>query len=41
MIRPLPAVMDTYLPHFAIDSRLAMSALVGCVLDSRREIAAT
>jgi hypothetical protein len=41
MIRPLEAVRDEYVPHFAVDRRFATSAFVGCILDSRREIGAT
>jgi hypothetical protein len=41
MIRPLPAVRDDYVPHFAVDRRFATSAFVGCILDSRGEFAAT
>ena len=32
MIRPLAAVKDAYLPHFAIDRRFVTSAFVGCLL---------
>lgn len=32
MIRPLAAVKDAYVPHFAIDRRFVTSAFVGCLL---------
>ena len=31
MIRPLAAVKDAYVPHFAIDRRFVTSAFVGCL----------
>lgn len=39
MMRPLAAVKDAYVPHFAVDCRFATSAFVGCILDSHREAA--
>jgi hypothetical protein len=41
MIRPLTAVKDTYVPHFAVDRKFVTSAFVGCILDARREAAPT
>ena len=32
MIRPLSAVKDAYVPHFAVDRRFVTSAFVGCLL---------
>jgi hypothetical protein len=32
MIRPLSAVKDAYLPHFAVDRRFVTTAFVGCLL---------
>jgi predicted transglutaminase-like cysteine proteinase len=37
MIRPLEDVMDEYVPHFAVNRKLATSAFVGCILDSYRD----
>jgi predicted transglutaminase-like cysteine proteinase len=41
MIRPLSAVKDEYVPHFAVDCRFVTSAFVGCTLDSHHEAAPT
>lgn len=41
MIRPLAAVKDAYVPHFAVDRRFVTSAFVGCLLDLHREPATT
>ena len=38
MIRPLSAVKDAYVPHFAVDRRFVTSAFVGCLLDSHRPV---
>jgi predicted transglutaminase-like cysteine proteinase len=37
MIRPLADAMDEYVPHFAVNRKLATSAFVGCILDSYRD----
>jgi hypothetical protein len=39
MMRPLSAVKDAYVPHFAVDRRFVTSAFLGCICDSRREAA--
>ncbi len=40
MIRPLSAVKDAYVPHFAVNRQFVTSAFVGCILDSHRQPAA-
>jgi hypothetical protein len=37
MLRPLAAVRDAYVPHFAIDRRFVTSAFVGCLLEPVRD----
>jgi hypothetical protein len=39
MLRPLDAVRDLYVPHFAVDRRFVTSAFVGCLLDPLCEAA--
>ena len=36
MIRPLADVMDTYVPHFAVNHRFDTHAFVGCTSDAGR-----
>jgi predicted transglutaminase-like cysteine proteinase len=39
MLRPLAAVRDSYVPHFAVDRRFVTSAFVGCLLEPLPEAA--
>jgi hypothetical protein len=39
MLRPLHAVRDAYVPHFAVNRRFVTSAFVGCLLEPVREAA--
>jgi hypothetical protein len=38
MIRRLADVMHDYVPHFAVNRRMATCAFVGCALDSSRDM---